>query len=115
MKQWLRQEKAVPWWVLLLIMLLTIVSFVLVQMKAHELHLNWYWAQLRLSELEYALEHPEPGIMSSRNPLGPPPMATIADFTEMKIGLLCSLGVAVGSGWYLFRGRRARKGNDSAG
>ena len=39
--------------------------------------------------------------------LDPPIWAPIANFVEMQIGFLCSLGIVVGTIWILCRGRRS--------
>lgn len=99
MRQYLKKELVVPRWFLWAVLILAIVSFATIYIKAHELYLGKYWAEIELSK--------ERLYFKEIFVLDPPIWAPIANFVEMQIGFLCSLGIVVGTIWILCRGRRS--------
>ncbi|MCP4604883.1 MAG: hypothetical protein GY847_30910 [Proteobacteria bacterium] len=96
MKQWLIQRQAIPRWVILVIAVLTIVSFVTIYVKAHELDKEKQAAGI---ELWYE-RHP----LGSINVLEIPPVGTLR-YVEITIGFLCSLSVVIVAVWILLQHR----------
>ncbi len=96
MKRWLIQRQTAPRWVILVIAVLTIVSFVVIYVKAYELDKEKQAAEI---ELWYE-RHP----WGSINVLEIPPVGTLR-YVEITIGFLCSLSVVIVAIWILLRHR----------
>ena len=112
MKKWLTQELSAPRWLIAGVMVLSVIAFVMVQVKAHDLHQQMAWAEHELAEL--TCNRKDIVKLCSINQLMPPPIATITMFPEMRLGLVCIICSLVGGMWILVNNHRQSKSDEKS-
>ena len=96
-----------PRWAVLLITVLSILSFAFVYARAYQLDSELHLTKI---ELEKAQEGPDKLLIIDS--LDIPVVGTLTRFPEMQIGFLCSLGIVVGAVYLLLRGEQSVESDD---
>jgi hypothetical protein len=112
MNQWFAHKCAIPRWFILIVAVLSIVSFIATYMRTSALKLENDFLEGQMAESECILEYLEVSELNmelffscgSHGLL--PPRYTAFKFVEMQIELLYTLGIVIASSWIIIRNRR---------
>ncbi len=112
MKKWLSQKCSVPNWLILLIAVLSIVSFVVFVAKVQELYVQKDIVEGQLAEAKCILEtldvqtnDMEYFFSCGLHGLHAPPYEVFR-FPQIKVGCLSVLGIMAGVAWAIFQNRK---------
>lgn len=101
MRNWLKAEILVPRWFVLILTILSVLTFSITETIAHELHQETIWLKSEVTELTCG--RGDIARLCSVDPLNLPPLGTLVGFIEISVASICLLVILLCSGWILVR------------